>query len=98
MMCGLEHSWTAGTANQSCFRAIEVGVRNLILANVEPTWVKELSVPGTLYTSVTVRAILNHLKKDGTGFDRPAGVELILGLHKLWEADPYVGQFIINMG
>ena len=25
------------------------------------------------------------------------GVELILGLHKLWEDDPCVAQFIINM-
>ena len=25
------------------------------------------------------------------------GVELILGLHKLWEAEPCVAQFIINM-
>ena len=34
MMCGLEHSWAAGMANQICIRAIEVGARNLILANV----------------------------------------------------------------
>ena len=60
-------------------------------------WVKELSVPSTFYTSVTVRAILDHLKEDVTGLDRPAGVELILGLYKLWEADPRISQFIINM-
>ena len=40
MIRGLEHSWAAGTANQSLIHAIEVGERNLILANVEPTWVK----------------------------------------------------------
>ena len=34
---GMEHSWTAGTANQSRIRAVEVGARNLILANVEST-------------------------------------------------------------
>ena len=97
MMRGLEHSWAVGTANQSRIRAIEVGARNLILDNVEPTWVTELSVPGTFYTSVRVCAILDHLKKDGTGLDWPTGVELILGLHKLWEADLRIIQFIINM-
>ena len=96
MMRGLENSWAAGTANQSCIRAIEVGARNLILANAEPTWVKEMNVYGTFYTGVAVRAILDHIDKDGTGLDRPAGVELILGLHKLQEADPSVSQFIIN--
>ena len=69
----------------------------LILANVELTWVQELSVPGTFYTGVPVITILDHLKKDGSGLDWSAGVELILGLHKLWEADPRVEQFIINM-
>ena len=34
MMRGLEHSWAAGMVNQSRIRAIEVGARNLILANV----------------------------------------------------------------
>ena len=65
--------------------------------HVKSTWVQELSVPGTFYTSVLVRTILDHLEKDGSGLDRPAGVELILSLHKLWEADPRVAQFIINM-
>ena len=97
MMRGLEHIWEAGTANQSPIRAIEVGSRSLILANVELMWVKEMSVPGTFCTSVTVRAILDYLDKYGTGLDRPAGVELILSPHKLWEANPRVIQFIINM-
>ena len=70
----MEHSWAAGTANQSRIRAVEVGARNLILANVESTWVQELSVPGMFYTGVPVRTILNHLEKDGSGLDRPAGV------------------------
>ena len=74
MMHSQEHSWAAGTANQSLIHAIEVGERNLILANVEPTWVKELSVPGTFYTSITFRAILVHLEKYGTSLDRPAGL------------------------
>ena len=43
-----------------------------------------MSVPRTFYTGILVRTILDHLKKDGSGVDRPAGVELILGLHKLW--------------
>ena len=97
MMRSLKNSWAAGTANQSRIPAIEVGVRNLILANVEPTWVKKLSAPGTFFTSAMLRATLDHLEKDGTGIGRPAGVELILGLHKLWEAKPRVRQFIINM-
>ena len=74
-----------------------MGARNLILANVESTWVQKLSVPGTLYTSVPVRTILDHLEKDSSGLDQPAGVELILSLHRLWEADPRVAQLIINM-
>ena len=47
MMRGLEHSWAAGTANKIRIRAIKVGACNLILSNVEPTCIKELSVPGT---------------------------------------------------
>ena len=97
MMRGLEHSWAAWTANQIRIRAIEVESCNLILVNVELMWVKDLSVPVTFYTSVTVRAILGHLEKDGTGLDRPASVEVILSLHNLWEADLHVNQFIINM-
>ena len=62
---------------------VKFGARNLILANVESTWVQELSVPGTFYTGVPVRTILDHLEKDGSGLDRPTGVELIIGLHKL---------------
>ena len=72
-------------------------MRNFILDNVETMWVKELSIPGTFYTSVTVRAILDHLEKDGTGLNRNEGVGLIFSLHRLWEADPRVSQFIINM-
>ena len=94
---GMDHIWAAGTANQSRICAVELGAQNLILANVESTWVQELSVPGTFYTGVPVRTILDHLEKDGSGMDQPAGVELILGLHKLWEADLRVAKFIINM-
>ena len=93
----MEYSWAAGTSNQRRICAVEVGARNLILANVESTWVQELSVPGTFYTGVPVRTILDRLKKDGSGLNWPGGVELILGLHKLLEADPCVAQFIINM-
>ena len=93
----MEHSWAVGTSNQSRIRPVEVGTRNLILANVKSTWVQELSVPGTFYNGVPVRTILGHLEKDGSGLDRSAGVELILGLHKLWEADLCLAQFIINM-
>ena len=56
-----------------------------------------MSVPGTSYTSVSIHAILDHHENDRTGLDRPAGVELILGLYKLWESDPRISQFIINM-
>ena len=97
MMRGLEHSWAAGTANQSRICAIEVGARNLVRYNVEMTWVKEMSVPGTFYNSVAVRAILNHLEKDGTVLDRPAGMKLIFCLHTLWGGNLRVSQFIINM-
>ena len=62
---GMEHSWAAGTANQSRIHEVEVGARNLILANVESTWVQELSFPGIFYTGVQVRTTLNHLEKDG---------------------------------
>ena len=58
---GMEHSWAAGTSNQSRIRAVEVGAQNLILANVELTWVQELSVPGTFYTRVPVQTIPDHL-------------------------------------
>ena len=77
----MEHSWSSGTANQSRIRAVEIGAQKIILANVESTWVQELSVPRTIYTVVLVRTILNHLEKEGSDLDRPAGVELILGLH-----------------
>ena len=93
----MEHSWASVTANQILIRAVEVGARNLILANVELTWVQELSVPRTFYTSVRVRTILDHLEKNGSGLDLPAEVQLVLSLHKLWEANPFVAQFIINM-
>ena len=79
----MEHSWAVGTSNQSRIRPVEVGTRNLILANVKSTWVQELSVPGTFYTGVPVRTILDHLGKDGSGLDRPTGVELIIDFHKL---------------
>ena len=97
MMRGLEHSCAAGTSNQSRIQSIKVGACNLILANVELTWVKELSFSGAFYTSAAFCAVLVHLEKDGTALDLPAGVELVLGLHKLWEANPRVRQFIINM-
>ena len=93
----MEHSWAAGTANQIRIRTVEVGAHNLILANVKSTWVQDLSSPGKFYTGVLVRTILEQIDKDGSGLDRPAGVELILGLHKLWETDPRVAQLIIIM-
>lgn len=93
----MEHEWAAGTRNQRRIRAIEVGARKLILDNVDETWYRTLSAPGTFYTGVTVRALLNHLESDGTGLDRPAGVDIILGLDRLWDADPRVSQFIIAM-
>ena len=74
-----------------------MGARKLILVNVDETWYKTLSTPGTFYTSVAVHALLNHLERDGNGLDRPAGVDIILGLHKLRDADPCVSQFIIAM-
>ena len=59
--------------SQIRIRAVEVGAQNLILANVELTWVQELSVPGTFYTGVPVRNIIDHLEKHGSGLNRPAG-------------------------
>ena len=44
-----------------------------------------------------VCAIIDHFEKDVTGLDWPAGVELILSRQKLWESNPCVIQFIINM-
>ena len=40
-------------------------------------------------------ALLNHPEPNGTGFDRPAGLNIILDLHKLWDTNPRVSQFII---
>ena len=51
---GIEHSCSVGTANQIQIRAVEVGARNLILDNVESTWVQEMSVPGTFYTPYSI--------------------------------------------
>ena len=68
------HSWSAGTSNQSLIFTVELGARNLILANIESTWVQELSVPRMLYTGVLVRTNLDHLKKYGSGLDQPTGV------------------------
>jgi hypothetical protein len=93
----MEHRWTAGTRNQRRIRAIEVGARKLVLDNVDETWYKTLCAAGTFYTGVTVRALLDHLELDGTGLDRPAGVEIFLSLHLTWDADPRVSQFIIAM-
>ena len=70
----MKHEWTAGTQNQHRIGAIKVGARKLVLDNVDETWYKTLCAPGTFYTGVTVRALLDHLELDGTGLDRPVGV------------------------
>ena len=76
---------------------MEVGARNLIIANVEATWIQELRHPHTFFTTVPPQVLINHLAKFGAGLNRPAGVEIILSLHKMWDNDPPVNQFIINM-
>ena len=41
-LCNLKNMWAAGMANQNCIRAVELGVHNLILANIESILVQEL--------------------------------------------------------
>ena len=93
----MEHKWTTGTQNQRRIHTIEVGACKLVLENVNETWYKTPSAPRTFYTGISVHMFLNHLDLDGTGLDRPAGVEIILGLHQLWDTDPCVSQFILAM-
>ena len=93
----MEHEWTAETRDQRRIRSIEVGAHKPILDNAKTTWYKTLSAPGTFYTGVTVRAFLDHLELNGTGLDRPTGLDIVLSLHQMWKADPCVSQFIIAM-
>ena len=90
-MSGQQGRGTSAASTQSR------GARKLILDNVDKTWYKTMSAPGTFYISVAVRLLLNHLERNGTGLNRPAGVDIILSLHKLWDVDPHVSQFIIAM-
>ena len=69
----MEHKWTAGTRNQRRIRAIKVGARKLVLDNVNETWYKTLCAPGTFYTSVTVRALLDHLGSTAPASPAPPG-------------------------
>ena len=50
-----------------------------------------------VFTGVTVRVLLDHLELDGTGLDRPAGVEIFLFFHQRWDANLRVSQFIIAL-
>ena len=93
----MEHKWTADTRNQCHIHVIEVGERNLIVYKVDETRCKDLSAPVTMYTGVLVRKLLNHLERDCIGLNRPASVDVILNLHKLWDANPRISQFIISM-
>ena len=72
-------------------------MRNLILDNVELTWVQELCNNFTFFTDVLTRKILDHIYHHAGCLIRTAGVEVILGLNRLWESDPQVNQFIIRM-
>ena len=94
---GLEHVWEAETANQNSIRAMELGVRNLILSNVESTWVQDLRNTFTFFTGVSPCDILDYLSGHAGGLDRTAGMEIILGLKRLLERDLQVNQLIINM-
>ena len=96
-MRGMEYVWKAGTDNQNWMRAVEVDVRNLIIANVKTMWIQELRHPYTFFTAVPPRYLLDHLARFGTGLDCPSGVELILSLNKIWDSNPRFNQFIINM-
>ena len=87
----------SGAANQKHIHAVELGARNLILANFESTWVQELCNTFTLFTSIFPCKILDRLSNHAGGLDFTVGVDIILGLNKLWERDPWVNQFIINM-
>ena len=40
-------------------------------------------------------ALLGHLELDGTCLERPAGVKIILRLHKMLDAEPRASQFIL---
>ena len=84
-MRGMEHVWKAGTGNQNRILAVEVGACNLVITNIEATWIQKLHHLHTFFTAVPPRDLLDHLSKFGTGLDRPAGVELILCLHKMWD-------------
>ena len=87
-MRGLEVIWKTDTDNQKRIRAVKVGARSLIIANMDATWIAEMRNPHTFFTKVTPRELLCHLAKYGGGLNHPAGVELILSLHKLWDSDP----------
>ena len=93
----IEHVWATGTANQNCIRAVKLGTHNLIIANVESTWVQELRNTFTFFTGVSPRKLLDHISNHAGVLDRIACVEIILSLKRLWESNPQVNQFIINM-
>ena len=94
---GLKHAWAAGMANQNRIRAVELGAHNLILANVELNWVQELRITFNLFTGVSPRELLDHLSDNTGGLDLISGVDIILGLNRMWESNLRVNQFIINM-
>ena len=96
-MRGLEVIWKTDTDNQKRIRAVKVGACSLILANMDATWIAEMRNLHTFFTKVTPRELLYHLAKYGGGLNHPAGVELILSLHKLWDRNPRMNYFIINM-
>ena len=76
---------------------MKVDARSLIIANMEATWITEIRDPHTFFTKVTSRELLDHLAKYGGGLNPPSGVELITSLHKLWDSNPRMNQFIIIM-
>ena len=96
-MRGLEVIWKYETDNQNRICAVEVGACSLIIVIVEAMCITELSNWQIFFTKVTPRDILDHLAKYRGGIYRPTFVQLILILHKLWDSDPRMNQFIIKM-
>ena len=77
---------------------MELGAQNLILANVKSTWVQELRNTFTLFTGVLPREILGHISDHAGGPECTAGMEVILGLNRMWESDQgaYKNKWVVG--
>jgi hypothetical protein len=87
-------AWAAKIQDYKVYEAAEHGIKVLIEAAVQHTWICDLRNPKTLYLNITALALFNHLCKHSGSLHMLDMVSLTIQMSQYYEGTPDIPKYI----